>query len=464
MEISVWDSSLHSILLGDKFNALNFQETIDYLYNKLPVFSRTGAKALKIDLTNTRLVCEFLGHPEKKFKSIHIAGTNGKGSVSNMLAAVFQNHGYKTGLYTSPHLHDFRERIRINGKMIPKRFVINYVQKTKNLVEQVHPSFFELTVGMAFDYFAEEKVDIAIIETGLGGRLDSTNVITPELSVITNIGWDHTDVLGDTLQKIAGEKAGIIKPGIPVVIGETHKETKNVFLKTAKKNASDIYFADQNFHVLHSEIQKGKLLIEVEHAATKKWLKYVSDLPGHYQLKNILTVLQSVEVLKKKFRLSNQKTTAALTAVCKLTGFAGRWQTIHQKPRVVLDVGHNREGITAIIEQLRYMHYNKLLIVTGMVKDKDHAAVLPLFPKDAKYFFSNAQIPRAMPAKEFAALASQYGLKGKSYKTVQTAVEAACKSAKPGDLILICGSVYVVGEVDVAATKRLLKEIAEAGK
>lgn len=438
---------------------MNYQEAIDYLYSALPIFSRTGAKALKIDLTNTRLICAHLGHPEKKFRTVHIAGTNGKGSVSNMLAAIFQEHGYKTGLYTSPHLHDFRERIRINGKMVPKRFVTRFVKHNQEFAAEVHPSFFELTFGMALDYFAKEQVDIAIIETGLGGRLDSTNVIMPELSVITNIGWDHTDVLGDTLPKIAFEKAGIIKPHIPVVIGETHPETAQVFREVAEERNSDIYFADKLLHVLDHQIKGKHLCTRVENVATGKRQWYQTDLIGDYQIKNLLTVLQSVQLLKKKFRLNSLKTVAALAKVTKLTGLTGRWQVIFQKPKVVLDVGHNREGIKEILHQLSYLHFRKLLIVTGMVKDKDHDAVLSLYPRDAIYFFCQAPIPRAMPAKELALLAGTYGLKGKHYSKVQTAVEAACKKADADDLILVCGSVYIVAEVDISGTKKLLSAL-----
>lgn len=435
---------------------MNYQEAIDYLYSALPIFSRTGAKALKIDLTNTRLICAHLGHPERKFRTVHIAGTNGKGSVTNMLAAIFQEHGYKTGLYTSPHLYDFRERIRINGKMVPKHFVTRFVKHNQEFAAEVHPSFFELTFGMALDYFAMEQVDIAIIETGLGGRLDSTNVIIPELSVITNIGWDHTDVLGDTLSKIAFEKAGIIKPHIPVVIGESHPETAHVFLEVAKKRNSDIYFADKLLRVVHHEMKGRYLCTRVETVATGKRQWYQTDLIGDYQIKNLLTVLQSVQQLKKKFHLNSGKTAAALAKVTKLTGLTGRWQVIFQKPKVVLDVGHNREGIKEILHQLSYLHFRKLFIVTGMVKDKDHDAVLSLYPRDAIYFFCQAPIPRGMPSKELALLAGTYSLKGKHYTKVQSGVEAACKKAGTDDLILVCGSVYIVAEVDISGTKKLL--------
>lgn len=441
---------------------MNYQETLNYLYRALPMFSRTGAKAIKPDLRNTELLCEFLNHPEKKIKTIHIAGTNGKGSVSNMLAAIFQQNGYQTGLYTSPHLKDFRERIRMNGKMIPKKDVINFVKKTKSFAEEIHPSFFELTFGMALDFFAEKKVDIAIIETGLGGRLDSTNVIRPELSIITNIGWDHMDVLGDTLEKIAFEKAGIIKPKVPVVIGETRKETQKIFTKKAKSTQSEISFADQHYQVLESYTDKGKLILKIRGNVDPKIVSYTLDLQGTYQEKNILTVLESVALLKKRFRLKQQAIELALSATTRLTGLQGRWQVISPKPLVVIDVAHNQDGIKEITNQLGHVPYKQLYLVTGMVKDKVPDAVLSLLPKKATYFFCNAQIPRAMPAAELKKKAYAFGLKGKSYATVQEAVDAACRQANDDDFILICGSVFVAGEVDIRHTRALLKELPQS--
>ncbi len=415
------------------------------------MFSRTGPKNFKPDLKKTLDICEWLGNPEKKFKSIHIAGTNGKGSVSNMLAAIFQEHGYKTGLYTSPHLRDFRERIRVNGKMISKKSVVDFVKRTKEMAEALKPSFFELTFGMAMDYFAAQEVDIAVVETGLGGRLDSTNVIVPELSVITNIGMDHTDVLGDTLAKIAFEKAGIIKNKVPVVIGEYLPETKPVFVKKAAEQQTPVYFAQEDFKVISTQ---GKNYLQVLHKKSGRHSRYTLDLKGSYQEKNLATVLQSVRLLQQDYyHLDEDKVRKALSHVMKSTGLQGRWQIVHRKPLIVLDVAHNADGIKYLVQQVHEMSHRKLHIVTGMVKDKDISTVLSLFPKSAFYYFTNAHIARAMPAKDFRALAETYSLKGKAYDDVNEAISIAIRNAGPDDIILVCGSVFVVGEADVRKIK-----------
>ncbi len=421
------------------------------------MFSRIGGRALKADLGKTIAICEYLGHPERKFKSIHIAGTNGKGSVTHMMAAVFQENGYKTALFTSPHLRDFRERIKINGQMVPQEFVVDFVQKIKDFAENLKPSFFELTFGMAMDYFASQRVDVAAIETGLGGRLDSTNVILPELSIITNIGYDHMDILGDTLEKIAGEKAGIVKEGIPVIIGETHSETSPVFIRTAENRHSPIYFADQLFSVVNSEVKDGYLFLTIRDNGSGKEEIFQLDLIADYQKKNVLSVVKAVDILGVKFTLSADAVKRALTKVAELTNLEGRWQVLGQHPYIVMDVGHNSDGIGQLIKQLSHMRFDRLHIVTGMVKDKDINAVLNLYPKEALYYFTNAHITRALPAGQLKVKAEEKGLHGKDYDDVNEAVLSAFRNSSENDLILICGSVFVVGEVDVRLVKTLKK-------
>lgn len=415
------------------------------------MFSRTGPKNFKPDLKTTFNLCEHLGNPEKKFKSIHIAGTNGKGSVSNMLTAIFQEHGYKTGLYTSPHLRDFRERIRVNGKMIPKKSVVGFVRRMSEVTEILKPSFFELTFAMTMDYFASEQIDIAIVETGLGGRLDSTNIILPELSVITNIGMDHTDVLGDTLAKIAFEKAGIIKKNIPVVIGEYLPETKPVFVKKADEQHAPVFFAQECFTIASPS---GKNYLETFNKKTGNHSRYTLDLKGSYQEKNLATVLQSVAVIRNQFGLDDEIVRKALSHVVKSTGLRGRWEIIHKRPSVVLDVAHNADGIRYLVQQAASGEYHQLHIVMGMVKDKDVTSVVKLMPPKAKYYFTNAHISRAMPVKEFRMLATSFGLSGAAYDDVNDAITAALQKATPDDLILVCGSVFVVGEVDMKKIRK----------
>jgi dihydrofolate synthase / folylpolyglutamate synthase len=425
---------------------MNYQQTIDYLYDTLPMFSRIGSAAFKKDLGNTLLLCERLGNPQNKFKSIHVAGTNGKGSVSHMVAAIFQTSGYKTGLYTSPHLYDFRERIKVNGNMCDQDFVVDFVRRIKPAIEDIQPSFFEITVAMAFDYFAQQEVDIAIIEVGLGGRLDSTNVITPELSIITNIGWDHMNLLGNSLPEIAFEKAGIIKQGVPVVIGEKKPETEAVFRETATAKNAPIYFAEENFTVENYRLSVDSISISVK-SKDQSTSEYHLDLPGIYQAKNLLTVLQAIDLLPK-WRLSREKIQYALMNVKRLTGLHGRWEVIHRKPTVVLEVAHNKDGIEEMLRHLENTEYESLHIVLGSVKDKDPVQVLQLLPKKAKYYFTQAHIPRALKAEALQFEASEFGLEGYSYDDVNLALQQALTTASANDLIIICGSIFLVGEVN----------------
>lgn len=432
----------------------NYQQTIDYLFHRLPMFSRLGAAAFKGDLTNTIKLCEALGNPQHSFKSIHIAGTNGKGSTSHMIAAIMQTAGYKTGLYTSPHLKDFRERIKVNGNMVDATFVIQFTEQIKPLIEEIEPSFFEITVAMAFTWFAQQKVDIAVIEVGLGGRLDSTNIITPELSVITNIGYDHMNLLGDTLEKIAREKAGIIKKGIPTVIGETLPETKAVFEERANNLNSNISYAHDNRWVADWKQRSHLLEVNIADTHTDERQQYVLELTGLYQLKNILTVLEAVHVMVKKgWKIEEKDIQHGLQNASKLTGLHGRWEVIHRRPYTVLDVAHNEDGIKQLTGQLEHCNFQKLHLVIGMVKDKDIATVLSLLPKYAHYYFTKAQIPRALPEDELAKKAGEFGLNGHTFPTIPAAVQQAINQAHEEDMILVCGSVFVVGEVQVDQLK-----------
>ena len=436
---------------------MHYKQTLNYLYKQLPMFYRIGAAAYKADLNNTYAICKLLKNPEKKFKTIHVAGTNGKGSSSHMLAAIFQQAGYKTGLYTSPHLKDFRERIKINGKEIPKEYVTGFVKKYKADFKKIQPSFFEWTVGLAFDYFAKEKVDIAIIEVGLGGRLDSTNVITPLASLITNISYDHTALLGNTLPKIAGEKAGIIKSKVPVVISQTQKETKAVFLTQAKKAKSKIYFADDSF-VAQDEFYFPKKNLSFYSFSNKKNIVSVEcDLPGTYQKYNIAGVLSVMEILKKKFKISGDQIFKALRTVKKLTGLHGRWEVLNKNPRIICDTGHNSDGIKQVIESVNRefisgMVSGKLHVVFGAVNDKDLSETFQLFKKDphfskAIYYFCKPNIPRGMELPILLITAQKYSLKGKRYPTVKKALETAKKHAKTGDLVFAGGSTFIVAEI-----------------
>jgi dihydrofolate synthase/folylpolyglutamate synthase len=413
------------------------------------MFSRSGAKAYKADLKNTLALCDYLGNPQNNLKTIHIAGTNGKGYVSHILAAILQENGYKTGLYTSPHLKDFRERIKINGGMIAESFLIDFVEKTKVISEQISPSFFELTFVMALEYFSQQKVDVAVIETGLGGRLDSTNVITPLLSVITNISFDHMDILGDTLVKIAYEKAGIIKSNIPVVIGEAIPETKIVFLNKSKETHSEIIFAEEKYEITSSKYDKRKLELKVRNKETNITSDYELDLNGRYQEKNLISVLASVDILKQDFLLKEEKIKFALSNAKSLTGLHGRWEVIRENPTVALDVAHNEDGIKQLIHQINNSEFEKLHIVFGMVKDKDIETVLMQLPKNASYYFTKAQNPRALPENELWEKARQHHLDGSAYEHVNEALKAALDQASEKDLIVVCGSVFVVAEVEM---------------
>lgn len=395
------------------------------MFQQLPMFQRIGKEAFKKDLTNTLKLSEHLGKPEKQFKSIHIAGTNGKGSVSHMLASVFQSAGYRTGLYTSPHLKDFRERIRINGNLIPEDSVVSFIEENQSFLSENKLSFFEMTVGMAFDYFAKEKVEIAIIETGMGGRLDSTNIIIPQLSVITNIGLDHTAFLGNSLREIALEKAGIIKENVPVVIGEAQEETEQAFKEKAIEKTSEIFFAEE-----------------------MSFPKYHTDLKGDYQEKNIHTVLTSLSILKEQgWNLSEEAIRNGLVKVKLQTGLQGRWDVLGEKPKVICDTAHNAEGLKFVISQLQKENFQQLHIVLGVVNDKDLSTVLPLFSKDAFFYFSKPDVPRGLDAILLQKEAARYGLKGEVYKSIPEAFLSARDNALNEDLIFIGGSNFTVAEV-----------------
>ncbi|HEY9535677.1 MAG TPA: folylpolyglutamate synthase/dihydrofolate synthase family protein [Mucilaginibacter sp.] len=425
---------------------MTYQETIDYLYTQLPMFTRVGALAFKANLDNTITLCNLLDNPQNKFKSIHIAGTNGKGSTSHMLAAILQTAGYKTGLYTSPHLKDFRERIRINGQMIDQQSVIDFVGHHQQDFEQIQPSFFEMTVGLAFNYFANEQVDIAVIETGLGGRLDSTNIITPLLSVVTNIGWDHMNILGDTLSLIAGEKAGIIKPRIPVIIGERQDEVAGVFINKAKEQNAPISFASDLYNV--DVKSDNDNLVEVEITSSNQALTVQLDLTGSYQFKNIKTVLATVNQLRSQgFAITDNHIKTALRQVKTLTGLHGRWETLSTAPLIICDTGHNPDGIQEVLKNIANVKYKQLHFVIGMVNDKDGAKVLSMLPKDAVYYFCKPGIPRGLESETLQAKAAEFALHGNVYSSVKAALGAAQSAAQPDDLVFVGGSTFVVAEV-----------------
>ncbi|MFY7887767.1 MAG: bifunctional folylpolyglutamate synthase/dihydrofolate synthase [Spirosomataceae bacterium] len=429
---------------------MTYQETIDYLYAHLPVFHRIGSKAFKPKLENTQRLCEHLGNPHLKFKSIHIAGTNGKGSSSHYLAAILQAAGYKTGLYTSPHLKSFTERIRINGQAIPESRVVKYVEDNKSFIADLEPSFFECTVGLAFEYFAEQEVDIAIIEVGLGGRLDSTNVIYPEVSLITNISYDHVDILGDTLPKIAYQKAGIIKQDTPVVISQRHPETISVFMEEATLQNAPIYFAEDSFYVENSIFQSGGLQLSVNDRSSGVTINLTSELTGSYQKHNLQGVLEVIRVLNSmgNFTISNEAVTVGISQVVTLTNLKGRWQQLSQAPLTICDTGHNSAGIKELLSDLESIPKKSLWLVLGFVKDKDISGILDLLPKEANYIFCQAQIMRALPADELASLALSKGLKGISIADVNQAIAFARQKANKDDVIFIGGSTFVVAEIN----------------
>ncbi len=431
---------------------MTYQETLKYLYDRLPMFYRVGAAALKPNLNNITEFCNALQNPQRMFKTIHIAGTNGKGSTSHMLASILQENGYKTGLYTSPHLKDFRERIRINGKLIPKSVVTNFIKDHSKFMESLSPSFFEWTLALAFSYFQNNKVDIAVIETGLGGRLDSTNIILPELSIITNISWDHMDLLGDTLQKIAFEKAGIIKPNTPVVISERQVEIESVFIDKAKQCEAPIEFASDYWSIEDRKIHYGYQELNLKSEKTLQYFPIHLDLPGSYQQKNIQSVFSSLPILEEKgIVINSQKAIRALRYVKKNTGLRGRWDLLSRTPLTICDTGHNIEGIREVVEQIRITPFDKLHFVFGVVKDKDLSKVLSLLPKEAEYYFCQAQIPRALEVEILLEEASQFGLRGEAYKSVRDAYQEARKKALKNpsnkDLVFIGGSTFVVAEI-----------------
>lgn len=428
-----------------------YKATLDYLYNRLPMFQRTGPAAYKNSLENTLLLDDMYGSPHRQYPTIHIAGTNGKGSVSHMLAAVLQAAGYRCGLYTSPHLKDFRERIRLNGKMIPRAEVVRWVEvfRIRNQAAAIDPSFFELTAAMAFDFFARKKVDIAVIETGLGGRLDSTNIITPVVSVITNISYDHVPLLGTNLEQIAGEKAGIIKPGIPVVISQYQPETAGVFREKAEREGAPLFFAGLEYQASCSMKETdGKQIFNFHRHDTLVYNALKTDLPGLYQRFNIPAVLKSVELLRESgWKIPDKAVYRGLSDVTTLTGLQGRWQIIGHNPLIVCDTGHNEDGIREVVSQIRQTPHRKLHFVLGVVADKDVSKILPLLPKEAIYYFTKANIPRAMEAGHLRDMAVESGLQGESFPEVRQAFEAAKAAAHKEDLVFVGGSNFVVAEI-----------------
>jgi dihydrofolate synthase/folylpolyglutamate synthase len=427
---------------------MNYKQTIEFLYNQLPAYHRIGKAAYKNDLQNTLELDEHLGHPHSDYRTIHVAGTNGKGSVSHMIASVLMEAGYKTGLYTSPHLKDFRERIMVNGKMIPKNAVTEFIRKNSSFITSLKPSFFEMTVGMAFDYFAKTGVDIAVIEVGLGGRLDSTNIINPILSVITNIGHDHFDLLGNTFEKVAGEKAGIIKSGVPVVISESKKETKNVFTEKASETGSEIVFADRNYSCVLYDFDyiKGKRKYSITEKSSGKSFMGEVGLGGDYQAKNVQAVYQSFSVLKGTVQHTDKNLIDGIRKVAVNTKLTGRWQIIGRKPLIVCDTGHNKEGLEYVMNQVKKIPKDRLHIVLGFVSDKDLSLVLPLFPPDAVYYFTKASVPRALDEKILMAEAASWNLRGASYPDVGSAVRSARANASENDMIFIGGSTFIVAD------------------
>ena len=430
---------------------MTYTETLDYLYSQLPMFSKVGSSAYKKDLHNTIALCNHIGNPQEKYKTIHIAGTNGKGSTSHMLAAILQEAGYKTGLYTSPHIKDFRERIRVNGEMISKEFVVDFTERNMAIAKEIEPSFFEMTVAMAFEYFAEQKVEFAVIETGLGGLLDSTNIITPILSVITNIGYDHQNILGNTLEEIATQKAGIIKQSIPVVIGEKLPETKSIFFETAASKGASIQFAEENFITSYIDAEGELLLCNVQDVSENVTEKFRCGLSGLYQAKNICTVLAVVKELRKiEIDIPEAALHSGIEKVKEITGLRGRWEILQQHPTIIADVAHNKDGIKQVIDQLNINYAAaQLHFVLGFVKDKDVEDVLKLFPDNGKFYFTNAHIPRAMLKEDLQSKASLVGLIGDCYETVDEAINAAKNKAGVSDVIMICGSFFILAESEL---------------
>jgi dihydrofolate synthase/folylpolyglutamate synthase len=428
---------------------MTYTQTLDFLFSQLPAYHRIGKAAYRSDLKNIILLDNYFKNPHLKYPTIHVAGTNGKGSVTHMIASVLQEAGYKTGLYTSPHLKDFRERIKVNGEMISENEVVTFVTKHKDIIESLKPSFFEMTVAMAFNYFAECNVDVAVIEVGLGGRLDSTNIIKPVLSVITNIGHDHLDLLGDTLEKIAVEKAGIIKRNVPVIISETQPETKNVFIKKAEENGTSIMFADEVFSCdlkQNKNLTSGREYLMTELSTNNK-LKGKTFLGGNYQSKNLQAVFTAFKLLKNIFKVSEKNVSEGIRNVIINTGIQGRWQILSSSPLTICDTGHNKEGLEYVMNQIKKVPSSALHIVIGFVNDKDLGSVLPLFPTNAIYYFTKASVPRALNEIKLKMEAEKYGLAGQSYPDVRTALYWARKQANESDVIFIGGSTFVVAEV-----------------
>ncbi|MBN2806628.1 MAG: bifunctional folylpolyglutamate synthase/dihydrofolate synthase [Prolixibacteraceae bacterium] len=425
---------------------MDYSKTLQYLFGQLPMFQRSGPAAYKANLDNTLALDVLFQHPHRMFRTIHVAGTNGKGSVSHWLASVLQSAGYKTGLYTSPHLVDYRERIRVNGEMISEAAVSNFVERFLDMNRElnIEPSFFELSVMMAFDFFAAQQVDVAVIEVGLGGRLDSTNIITPDLSVITNISLDHTNLLGTTIAAIAAEKAGIIKAGVPVIIGESHPESEPVFRAKARELGAPLEMADQQYLLLPGN-QFG---LSLTNECVVLYRDLVPGLSGHYQQKNLVTVLAAIQVLRKKYeKITEAAVREGIEQVVTMTGLRGRWEQISEQPRIICDTGHNEAGLDDVVRQLASESFSQLHFVFGTVNDKDINAILALLPKNARYYFTQAGIERALDANQLQALAVPFGLRGTVHQTVREALAAARSNAKPNDLIFVGGSTFVVAEI-----------------
>jgi dihydrofolate synthase/folylpolyglutamate synthase len=428
---------------------MTYKETLNFLYSRLPVYHRVGKPAYKADLVNAKKLDEYFNHPHLKFKTLHVAGTNGKGSVSHMLASIFQEAGYKTGLYTSPHLKDFRERIRVDGEMISEEDVVSFVERHRLIIETVEPSFFEMTVAMAFEHFANKEIEVAVIEVGLGGRLDSTNIINPVLSVITNIGHDHLDLLGPDLVDVSREKAGIIKQSVPVIIGETQTCSEKIFNDKATELNSDIFFADRKYKCISGEfdVKTGIREIEILNKSSRSSIHVETPLGGSYQEKNVQTVIQAVDILRKGFEIKDSDLINGLRNVIRNTGLKGRWQIMGVDPLIICDTGHNKEGLEYVINQINNIHKSTLHVVVGFVNDKDLSLVLPLFPVTAVYYFTKASIPRALDENILWTNALEYGLKGQAYPHVKEALNAALKAAKGDDMIFIGGSNFIVAEI-----------------
>ncbi|MBF9253660.1 bifunctional folylpolyglutamate synthase/dihydrofolate synthase [Pontibacter sp. 172403-2] len=429
---------------------MTYQECLDYLYQQLPMFHRIGNAAFKKSLDNIIALCDALGQPQQQFKTVHVAGTNGKGSSSHMLAAVLQQAGYKTGLYTSPHLKSFTERVRVNGQELPQDYLVDFVTQHKPLFESIKPSFFEMTVALAFRYFADERVDVAVIEVGLGGRLDSTNIITPEVSLITNISLDHQTLLGDTIPAIAREKAGIIKPGIPAVISTGQEETAEVFRAKAAEVGAPVYFAGDEFRIEPTVADLARQVFRVYRNGSVYLDEVELDLTGFYQRYNLPGVLQTLAILQEQrgFSISEQALRSGLAQTKTLTGLKGRWQVLQQQPLMICDTGHNEDGMRQVIAQLAALQPKRIHFVFGAVNDKDVSSILQLLPKDYTYYFCQAAIPRALPIAELQAKAEAAGLKGTAYATVPAAIAAARTKAAPDEVIFIGGSTFVVAEIE----------------